>query len=153
MDRRIFLSSLGARAFAAAVTVAAPASASVVAATSQRAATRVLVATSEPWGTYHIENLLDEAEIAGREIALVVPDRSQIAPGDPVPTVTLDEAAGWGADLLVVNSANDWPTRVAASLPDLPVAASSLAYLTPVEAPGGGGPAPSPGGHDGRRRR
>lgn len=136
MDRRIFLSSLGAGAFAAAVTVAAPASASVVAATSQRAATRVLVATSEPWGTYHIENLLDEAEIAGREIALVVPDRSQIAPGDPVPTVTLDEAAGWGADLLVVNSANDWPTRVAASLPDLPVAASSLAYLTPVEAPG-----------------
>ncbi|XVX20393.1 hypothetical protein ACQP1U_00515 [Actinomycetota bacterium] len=98
---------------------------------------RVLVATNEPWGTYHIKALLDEAAAARRwEIALVVPDRSQLKPGDPVPAVTLAEAAAWGADLLVVNGATAWPTQVVQTLTGLPVVASSLAYLRPVEEPG-----------------
>ncbi|MDI3331643.1 MAG: hypothetical protein QJR09_13055 [Micrococcus sp.] len=101
---------------------------------------RVLVATNEPWGTYHLGSLLDEAagaRPAGRwQIALVVPDRSNVTATDPVPVVTLDEAAAWGADVLVVNGATAWPTTVVAQLPGLPVVASSLAYLNPVEEPG-----------------
>lgn len=98
---------------------------------------RVLVATNEPWGTYHIKALLDEAAAARRwEIALVVPDRSQIKADDPVPVVTLAEAANWDPDLLVVNGATAWPAQVVAALPGLPVVASSLAYLLPVEQPG-----------------
>lgn len=66
----------------------------------------------------------------------MVPDRSNLKADDPVPAVTLEEAADWDADLLVVNGATEWPATVVESLPDLPVVASSLAYLTPVEAEG-----------------
>lgn len=101
---------------------------------------RVLVATNEPWGTYHLTRLLAEAAaVRPQEVwqaALVVPDLSTIAPGDPVPVVELSKADAWGADLLVVNGANPWPTEVVRTLPGLPVVASSLAYLTPVEAAG-----------------
>ena len=101
---------------------------------------RVLVATNEPWGTYHIKSLLDEAAKATPstrwEIASVVPDRAGLKPGDPVPALTLDEAKRWGAHLLVVNGATDWPTRVVSQLPGLPVVASSTAYLTALEAAG-----------------
>ncbi|KNX37748.1 hypothetical protein [Luteipulveratus halotolerans] len=98
---------------------------------------RVLVATNEPWGTYHLKPLLDEAARARRwQIALVAPDLSRVAPGDPVPVVPLADAARWGADLLVVNGATAWPTQVVGALSGLPVVASSLAYLQAVEQPG-----------------
>lgn len=95
--------------------------------------TRVLVATNEPWGTYHAQPLLAEAARRGWELVQVVPDLTQIKPDDPVPVATLDDVPQ--ADLLVVNGASDWPADVAAALRRLPLAASSLAYLTPVEAP------------------
>ena len=101
---------------------------------------RVLVATNEPWGTYHVKPLLDEAAAAhpaGRwTLTQVVPDRAGVKPDDPVPVVTLDEAHRHGADVLVVNGASEWPTTVVRQLTGLPVVASSTAYLTPEEAPG-----------------
>lgn len=94
--------------------------------------TRVLLATNEPWGTYHAQPLLAEASRRGWELVQVVPDLSQIKPGDPVTVATLDDVPP--ADLLVVNGAEDWPADVAAALKRLPLVASSLAYLNPVEA-------------------
>ncbi|MFD7153767.1 hypothetical protein ACFV9C_04180 [Kribbella sp. NPDC059898] len=95
--------------------------------------TRVLLATNEPWGTYHAQPLLAEARRRGWELVQVVPDLSQIKPGDPVRVATLSDVPQ--ADLLVVNGAEAWPADVAAALMRLPMAASSLAYLKPVEAP------------------
>ncbi|MGW7686426.1 hypothetical protein ACWGID_37135 [Kribbella sp. NPDC054772] len=95
--------------------------------------TRVLLATNEPWGTYHAQPLLAEAQRRGWELVQVVPDLTQIKPGDPVPVATLNDVPR--ADLLVVNGAEAWPADVAAALKRLPMAASSLAYLKPVEAP------------------
>jgi len=95
---------------------------------------RVLVATNEPWGTYHVAPLLDEAARRGWRLTQLVPDRSQIKPGDPVPVATPDEVSR--ADLLVVNGASDWPVACAQRFRRLPLAASSLAYLNPVQAPG-----------------
>ena len=95
--------------------------------------TRVLVATNEPWGTYHAQPLLAEAARRGLELVQVVPDRSRITPTDPVTVATLDDVPQ--ADLLVVNGAEAWPADVAKALPGLPLVASSLAYLKPVEAP------------------
>ncbi|REE03523.1 hypothetical protein [Citricoccus muralis] len=101
---------------------------------------RVLVATNEPWGTYHLGALLDEAANAQPvdrwQIALVAPDRSNIASTDTTPVVTPEEAPDWGADLLVVNGATTWPTTVVQRLSELPVVASSLAYFNPIEEPG-----------------
>lgn len=94
---------------------------------------RVLIATNEPWGTYHVSPLLPEARRQGWEIVQLVPDRSGVKPGDPVPVALLDEAGD--ADLLVVTGAGDWPAECAARLRGLPLAASSLAYQLPVEAP------------------
>ncbi|WP_205856675.1 hypothetical protein [Phytoactinopolyspora endophytica] len=93
----------------------------------------VLVATNEPWGTYHVRPLLDEAERRGVRLVQLVPDLSEIDPGDPVETTTLDDAPP--ANLLVVTGAEDWPADCAAQLDRLPVAASSLAYLNADEAP------------------
>ena len=127
LSRRSFLALSGGLALAASLPAPADAARPL----------RVLVATNEPWGTYHLKPLLDEAARARRwQIALVVPDLSQVTPGDPVPVVTLADAARWGADLLVVNGATAWPTEVVSALPGLPVAASSLAYLQAVEQPG-----------------
>ncbi|WP_350279500.1 hypothetical protein [Kribbella sp. HUAS MG21] len=95
--------------------------------------TRVLLATNEPWGTYHAQPLLAEAARRGWELVQVVPDRSQLKPGDPVKAATLNDVPP--ADLLVVNGASDWPADVAAALHRLPLVASSLAYLKPLEAP------------------
>lgn len=128
MHRRHFLLATGGAALGAAI--------QPVAASAADRPIRVLVATSEPWGTYHIEHLLDEASVAGRTIAMVVPDRSHLEEDDATPVVTVAEAAAWGADVLVVNSALEWPVRVARALSDVPVVAASLAYLTPEEAPG-----------------
>ena len=95
--------------------------------------TRVLLATNEPWGTYHAQPLLAEAKRRGWELVQVVPDLTQIKPGDPVTVATLNDVPP--ADLLVVSGAEDWPADVAKALKRLPMAASSLAYLNPVEAP------------------
>jgi hypothetical protein len=95
--------------------------------------TRVLLATNEPWGTYHAQPLLAEAARRGWELVQVVPDLSQIKPNDPVTVATLDDVPP--ADLLVVNGAEAWPADVAAALKRMPLVASSLAYLKPVEAP------------------
>lgn len=95
---------------------------------------RVLIATNEPWGTYHVKPLLPEATRQGWRLTQLVPDHSQIQPGDPVPTATPDEAPR--ADLLVVTGAGDWPLECANRFRTLPLAASSLAYLGPGQAPG-----------------
>jgi hypothetical protein len=93
---------------------------------------RVLIATNEPWGTYHVKPLLGEAQRRGWQITQLVPDHSQVKPGDPVPVATLDAAPP--ADLLVVTGAADWPADCAAHFRRLPLAASGLAYLLPQEA-------------------
>lgn len=93
----------------------------------------VLVATNEPYGTYHIASMVDHVESEGGRIALVSPDHEH-ASDDGVDVVTLDEAEDWGADLLVVNGATEWPVTVIEQLDDVDVVASSLAYLQPVEA-------------------
>ncbi|WP_225797172.1 hypothetical protein [Streptomyces aculeolatus] len=95
---------------------------------------RVLVATNEPWGTYHVRPLLAEAGRRGVRITQLVPDTSGVQPGDPVPVATPQAAPR--ADLLVVTGAGDWPLECLARFPRLPVAASSLAYLGPAQAPG-----------------
>ncbi|WP_433464375.1 hypothetical protein [Spirillospora sp. CA-128828] len=97
---------------------------------------RVLITTNEPWGTYHVQPLLHEAERRGWELIQVVPDVSRIKPGDPVPAATPQTAPP--ADLLVVAGAGDWPVEVAGRFPRLPLAASELAYLGPQEAAGAG---------------
>ncbi|MEV0616595.1 hypothetical protein AB0I81_24985 [Nonomuraea sp. NPDC050404] len=94
---------------------------------------RVLIATNEPWGTYHAAPLLPEARRQGWEVVQLVPDRSQIKPDDPVTVATPDEIPR--ADLLVVTGAGDWPADCAARLRRLPLVASSLAYQLPQEAP------------------
>lgn len=93
----------------------------------------MLLATNEPWGTYHAQPLLAEAARRGWELVQLVPDRSRISPTDPVKVVTLDDVPP--ADLLVVNGAETWPADCAAALRRLPLVASSLAYLRPTEAP------------------
>lgn len=94
---------------------------------------RVLVATNEPWGTYHVSPLLPEAQRRGYQLTQLVPDHSQIKPGDPVPVATPDEASP--ADVLVVTGVDDWPADCAKRFSRLPLVASSLAYLEPTEAP------------------
>lgn len=93
---------------------------------------RVLVATNEPWGTYHVAPILAEIERRGWQVTQLVPDLSQVAPDDPVPTATPDDAPR--ADLLVVAGAGDWPADCAARFRRMPLAASGLAYLGPAEA-------------------
>jgi hypothetical protein len=95
---------------------------------------RVLIATNEPWGTYHVKPLLAEAARQGVRLTQLVPDLTQITPDDPVPVATPDEAPH--ADLLVVTGAGDWPLECAERFRRLPLMASSLAYLGPQEAPG-----------------
>ncbi|WP_308298929.1 hypothetical protein [Streptomyces sp. GESEQ-35] len=95
---------------------------------------RVLIATNEPWGTYHVQPLLAEAVRRRWQVTQLVPDLSQITPGDPVPVATPDTAPA--ADLLVVTGAGDWPLECAHRFARLPSTASSLAYLGPQEAPG-----------------
>jgi hypothetical protein len=107
------------------------------AASPRRDRLRVLIATNEPWGTYHVQPLLAEAGRRGWRLTQVVPDMSQIKPGDPVPTATPETAPP--ADLLVVAGAGDWPVEVAGRFRRLPLAASGLAYLGPQEAAGAKG--------------
>ncbi|MES4906537.1 MULTISPECIES: hypothetical protein [unclassified Streptomyces] len=94
---------------------------------------RVLVATNEPWGTYHVKPLLTEVARRRWQLTQLVPDHTRITPGDPVPVATPADAPE--ADLLVVTGAGDWPADCAARLRRLPAAASALAYQKPVEAP------------------
>ncbi len=94
---------------------------------------RVLVATNEPWGTYHVAPLLDEAGRRGWHLTQLVPDYAGVAPGDPVPVATPGDAPH--ADLLVVTGAGDWPADCAARFRRLPLVASALAYQQPAEAP------------------
>ncbi|GAA2455605.1 hypothetical protein GCM10010191_88550 [Actinomadura vinacea] len=95
---------------------------------------RALIATNEPWGTYHVAPLLAEAARRGWRLTQLVPDLSQIKPGDPVPVATPGQAPP--ADLIVVTGAGDWPLECADRFHRLPLAASALAYLGPAEAPG-----------------
>ncbi|MDT0345234.1 hypothetical protein [Streptomyces litchfieldiae] len=94
---------------------------------------RVLVATNEPWGTYHVRPLLAEAARRRWQITQLVPDYAGVAPGDPVPVATPADAPE--ADLLVVTGAGDWPADCAAHFRRLPLIASALAYQRPIEAP------------------
>lgn len=126
LSRRTLL----AGAFAGAVLAAAGAAPAVA---NGRRRPRVLVATNEPWGTYHVKPLLPEARRRGWDIVQLVPDLAGVKPGDPVPVAALDTVPE--ADLLVVTGAGDWPADCAAALARLPLAAASLAYLLPVEAP------------------
>ncbi|TMR93440.1 hypothetical protein [Nonomuraea basaltis] len=126
LSRRSLLVGALSAAGVAVLSEAAPARA------SGRAA-RVLIATNEPWGTYHVAPLLPEARRLGWEVVQLVPDLAGIKPGDPVPVATPDRIPP--ADLLVVTGAGDWPADCAARLPRLPMIASSLAYQLPVEAP------------------
>ncbi|RKN47271.1 hypothetical protein D7294_01765 [Streptomyces hoynatensis] len=93
---------------------------------------RVLVATNEPWGTYHVSPLLEEAARRRVDLVQLVPDHTQIEAGDPVPVATPGEAPD--ADLLVVTGAGDWPADCATRFRRLPLAASALAYQQPSEA-------------------
>ncbi|MFI7672602.1 hypothetical protein [Actinophytocola sp. NPDC049390] len=126
INRRTFLS--GALAGAAAVAVG---TGTAIAAPAARR--RVLVATNEPWGTYHVRPLLAEVARRGWQLTQLVPDYAGVAPGDPVPVATPADAPR--ADLLVVTGAGDWPADCVDRFRRLPVAASSLAYQRPVEAP------------------
>ncbi|MHA6629760.1 hypothetical protein ACU61A_30340 [Pseudonocardia sichuanensis] len=99
-------------------------------------ALRVLIATNEPWGTYHAEPLLAEAQRRGWTLTQLVPDLSEIDADEQVPVAV--PGAFPEADLLVVTGAGDWPADCLARLPALPVVASSLAYLLPQEAPRAG---------------
>ncbi|TDE02220.1 hypothetical protein [Jiangella asiatica] len=101
---------------------------------SDRAASpRVLVATNEPWGTYHVRPLLPEIVRRGWDVRQLVPDLSQIAPDETVPVVTLDDDPD--ADLLVVTGATDWPADCVATFGRrVPLVATSLAYLNATEA-------------------
>jgi hypothetical protein len=101
-----------------------------------RRAPRVLIATNEPWGTYHVEPLLAEARRRGWTLTQLVPDRSEIDADEPVQVAV--PGAFPEADLLVVTGAGDWPADCLLQLPDLPVVASSLAYLPAEEAPRAG---------------
>lgn len=94
---------------------------------------RVLIATNEPWGTYHAEPLLAEVRSRGWTLTQLVPDRSEIDADETVPVAL--PGAFPEADLLVVTGAGDWPADCLAQLPDMAVVASSLAYLLPEEAP------------------
>lgn len=96
---------------------------------------RVAYATNEPWGTYHVRPLLEAVTARGGTIIQVVPDLEGIGADETVAVRTLEELAAADLDLLVVSGATDWPWQVAQALPDLPVIASSLAYLNPVEGP------------------
>ncbi|PXY37787.1 hypothetical protein [Prauserella flavalba] len=92
----------------------------------------VVVATNEPWGTYHVQPLLGEAARRGWRLTQLVPDLSEIEPGEPVPVATPEQVRH--ADLLVVTGAGEWPVRCAERFSRLPLAVSSLAYLGPAEA-------------------
>lgn len=93
----------------------------------------VVVATNEPWGTYHSAPMLAEMAKRGWKITQVVPDLSKIGKDDPVPVATLDRVP-W-ADVVVINGAEEWPVKVARQLWYRPLVASSLAYLNPSPAP------------------
>ncbi|QFG23979.1 hypothetical protein [Actinomadura sp. WMMB 499] len=128
LGRRAVLS--GALGTAGALALAAPADASP----RFRRRPRVLIATNEPWGTYHVRPLLDEAARCGVRLTQLVPDMSGIDPDETVPVATPRDAPD--ADLLVVTGADDWPLECARRFGRLPRAAGSLAYLGPEEAPG-----------------
>lgn len=123
--RRLLRAALVAGGALAAGACAAP--------VADRGGLRVLIATNEPWGTYHAEPLLAEVERRGWTLTQLVPDPSGIEADERVPVAV--PGAFPGADLLVVTGAGDWPADCLGQLPDLPVVASSLAYLTPEEAP------------------
>ena len=95
---------------------------------------RIAVATNEPWGAYHVEHVAEEVAQRGGEIQLIVPDLSEVDEEASVESVPLDEANPDDYDLLVVNGAEEWPVEVAEEFQELPIVASSTAYLRPEEA-------------------
>lgn len=96
---------------------------------------RVAVATNEPWGAYHVDDVADDAEAQGGTVELIVPDMSEADEESPVESVPLEQTDPADYDLLVVNGAEEWPAEVVREMEDLPVMASSTAYLRAEEAP------------------
>lgn len=92
---------------------------------------RVAVATNEPWGSYHVEDVSDDVAARNGVLDLIVPDMSEVDEESAVESVPLDEADSEDYDVLVVNGAEEWPAEVVRELEDLPVMASSTAYLDP----------------------
>lgn len=96
---------------------------------------RVAVATNEPWGAYHVDYIADDIEAHGGTMELIVPNMSEVDDESLVESVPLDEADATDYDLLVVNGAEEWPAEVVREFENLPVMASSTAYLRAEEAP------------------
>lgn len=102
---------------------------------------RVLVATNEPWGYYHVGPIVDEVLALGGSVTQVVPDLSKLPDpakverADAIRAITPADLPAVQADVLLVNGATEWPARVARAVSALPIVASSLAYLKPELAP------------------
>ncbi|MGO1847960.1 hypothetical protein [Microbacterium sp.] len=94
----------------------------------------VAVATNEPWGAYHVEHVVAEVEATGGSVDLIVPDMSEADEEAAAQAVPLEEADPSDYDVLVVNGATEWPAEVVEEFADVPVVASSTAYLQPEEA-------------------
>ena len=95
----------------------------------------IAMATNEPWGTYHLDDVLPAAEDRDVTLSLVIPDEEPaedaLDEDSPVPTLPLAQAQEEDFDLLVVNGATEWPGEVAQALDDVPLMASSTAYMNP----------------------
>lgn len=101
---------------------------------------RVLIATSEPWGTYHSRFVMPELIKRGIDASHLVPDLENLAkPGfgranEGIP-VSVGLESILTADLLVVNFLipDSWPAKAAqiAWANGIPVVFSHLAYLGP----------------------
>lgn len=102
---------------------------------SSAAPLNIAMATNEPWGTYHLDDVLPAAEDRDVTLSLVIPDEEPaedaLDEDSPVPTLPLAQAQEEDFDLLVVNGATEWPGEVAQALDDVPLMASSTAYMNP----------------------
>lgn len=95
---------------------------------------RVVLATNEPWGTYHAAPLVDAAVEAGVELIQWVPDLERV-PGDTKVAVSDKRSVLTTADLVVVNGLFTEHTLAAATAAEeasVPLFLSELAYLRAV---------------------
>jgi len=98
---------------------------------------RVVLATNEPWGTYHAEPLVDAAAAAGIELTQWCPDRKHL-PSWPRVTVETDPAVLARADLVAVNgllAEHTLAAARAARTAGVPLGLVELAYLSMRPAP------------------
>lgn len=100
------------------------------------AGVRILVATLEPWGTYHSAFAVGELAARGAHVAHLVPFTVEGPQVGQSSSIASGLDALLGADVLVVNAltAGSWPARAAARAVRLgvPVVFSHLAYLGPA---------------------